>query len=117
MNIDVTKVFSSLANETRLRCLYLVMANKEVCVCEIVEALGITQPAASKALGALKKAGLLSDRKEANWNYFSLSKAMPLWMKTVVTATGKEQCKSPLHTLDQKRFETLDLRAGGPGCG
>ncbi|MFT4825007.1 MAG: ArsR family transcriptional regulator [Halioglobus sp.] len=117
MNIDAATVFSALANETRLRCLYLVLANKEVCVCEFVEALGIPQPAASKALGALKSAGLLSDRKEANWNYFSLSKAMPLWMKTVVTATGKEQAKCAVHILDQRRFETLDLRAGGAGCG
>lgn len=116
MNIDFVKVFSVLANETRLRCLYLVFANEEVCVCEIVEALNITQPSASKALGALKIAGLLTDRKEANWNYFSLNEAMPEWMKTLVTATCKQQSKSPVHTLDQKRLQALDLREEGAGC-
>lgn len=116
MNIDSTHIFSALANETRLRCLYLVATNGEVCVCEIVEALGIPQPSASKALNALKRAGLLCDRKDANWNYFSLNTEMPEWAALVVDATVSGLASSQAHTADQKRFKRLDLRSAGAVC-
>ncbi len=116
MNIDSAQFFSALANETRLRCLYLVATNGEVCVCEVVEALGIRQPSASKALNALKLAGLLRDRRAANWNYFSLNGAMPEWAAQVVDSTVSGLGASPIHCSDQKRFGQLDLRGGNALC-
>jgi ArsR family transcriptional regulator len=117
MNIDLVKVFSSLANETRLRCLYLVAVNNDACVCEIVAALNIPQPSASKALNALKNVGLLSVRREANWNYFSLNKAMPDWASTLVASTIQGLASSPAHSADQRRFKRLDLRDTELMCG
>ena len=111
MNIDNTHVFATLANETRLRCLTLVARNTEVCVCEVVEALKISQPAASKALNALKSAHLLTDRKDANWNYYALNNAMPEWLSTIVTATVDEIANDSVATADQRRFARLNLRA------
>ena len=111
MNIDHIQVFAALANETRLRCLHLVAINTEVCVCEVVEALNISQPAASKALNALKAAHLLTDRKDANWNYYALNSAMPKWLAAIVTATVDETANDTVFTADQKRFTQLDLRA------
>ena len=110
MNIDYTQVFATLANETRLRCLHLVARNTEVCVCEVVEALNISQPAASKALNALKAAYLLTDRKDANWNYYTLNSDMPEWLSTIVTATVDEIANNAVFTADQKRFARLNLR-------
>jgi ArsR family transcriptional regulator len=110
MNIDCTPVFASLANETRLRCLRLVAENGEVCVCEVVEALDINQPTASKALNALKSAGLLTARKEANWNYYALNSSMPDWMEAIVTTTVSALTNTKTYTVDQKRFQRLDLR-------
>jgi len=116
MNIDLVEVFSSLANKTRLRCLYLVAVNNDVCVCEIVAALNIPQPSASKALNALKNVGLLSVRKEANWNYFSLNQAMPDWACALVTSSVNGLALSPGHSADQKRFKCLDLREAELAC-
>jgi ArsR family transcriptional regulator len=110
MNIDCTPVFASLANETRLRCLRLIAENGEVCVCEVVEALGINQPSASKALNTLKSAGLLTDRKDANWNYYALNSSMPEWMETIVSTTVGALADAKTYTADQKRFQRLDLR-------
>jgi ArsR family transcriptional regulator len=111
LNIDYTQVFATLGNETRLRCLHLVARNTEVCVCEVVEALNISQPAASKALNALKAAHLLTDRKDANWNYYALNGAMPEWLAAIVTATVDETANDSVFTADQKRFARLNLRA------
>jgi ArsR family transcriptional regulator len=116
MNIDPPRFFSALANETRLRCLYLVATNGEVCVCEIVEALGIGQPSASKALGALKRAGMVCDRREANWNYFRLNPSMPVWAAAVVEATVRGLDASPASSSDLERFRQLDLRGGNNRC-
>jgi len=94
-----------------LRCLHLVARNTEVCVCEVVEALNISQPAASKALNALKSAHLLTDRKDANWNYYALNSTMPEWLSAIVNATAAEIANDSVFTADQKRFARLNLRA------
>ncbi|MEZ5561987.1 MAG: metalloregulator ArsR/SmtB family transcription factor [Gammaproteobacteria bacterium] len=110
MHIQHVQVFAALANEARLRCLQLVARNGEVCVCEVVEALGISQPSASKALNALKSAGLLQDRREANWSYYALASSMPDWVSAVIAASSRDLASSPGFIADQKRFLRLDLR-------
>ena len=80
-------------------------------MCEVVEALNISQPAASKALNALKAAHLLTDRKDANWNYYALNGAMPEGLSSRGTATVDEIADDSAFTADQKRFARLNLRA------
>ena len=46
---------------------------KELCVCDIVETLNITQTKASRHLQYLKNAGLVEDRKSAQWVYYSMA--------------------------------------------
>lgn len=61
----------SLSDETRLRILNLLY-EKELCVCDIMETLKITQTKASRHLSYLKNAGLVADRKHAQWVYYSV---------------------------------------------
>ena len=63
----------ALSDETRLRILNLLY-EKELCVCDIMEALKISQAKASRHLIYLKNAGLVKDRKYAQWAYYSMSK-------------------------------------------
>lgn len=44
-----------------------------MCVCELEDRLGMSQPAISHHLRALKKAGLISGRKSGKWTYYSLN--------------------------------------------
>lgn len=69
--MSLSEVFKSLCDETRLRILNLLTL-QEICVCEIMEVLDLTQPNASKHLNKLKKAGMICGRKEGKWNYYSL---------------------------------------------
>jgi len=64
--------FKALADETRLRILRLLEV-REMCVCEIMVALDLTQPTASHHLGILGNAGLVNDRKEGKWVFYSLA--------------------------------------------
>ena len=66
--IDVLK---ALSDETRLRILNLLY-EKELCVCDIMETLQISQAKASRHLIYLKNAGLAKDRKYAQWVYYSM---------------------------------------------
>ncbi len=66
-----SRFFKALADETRLRIVKLLEV-REMCVCEIMVALNLTQPTASHHLGLLENAGLVKDRKEGKWVFYSL---------------------------------------------
>lgn len=64
-------VFKALSEETRLRILKL-LEHGELCVCDIVAALNMSQPKVSFHLNALKAAGLIRDRKQGRWTHYSI---------------------------------------------
>ncbi|MGD2295862.1 MAG: metalloregulator ArsR/SmtB family transcription factor [Candidatus Aminicenantes bacterium] len=65
-------VFKALSDETKLRILKILQERDELCVCEIMQALDISQSRASRNLGILKNAGFVTDRREGSWIYYSL---------------------------------------------
>jgi len=67
------RFFKALADETRLQILWLLMAKEELCVCDIMRALGITQSKASRHLRYLFNVGLVSDRREGVWMNYRLA--------------------------------------------
>jgi len=69
---DVARFFKVLADEARLQMLWLLFNHRELCVCDIMEALGITQSKASRHLATLRHAGLVADRREAAWSHYSI---------------------------------------------
>lgn len=73
VKLDIVNVLKALSDETRLRILNLLY-ERELCVCDIVESLGIMQTKASRHLSYLRNAGLISSRKQAQWVYYSIIK-------------------------------------------
>ena len=69
------RLFKSLADETRLKILWLLMGQKELCVCDIMGVLGITQSKASRHLRYLYHLGWVTDRREGVWMNYRLSVA------------------------------------------
>jgi len=67
-----SRVFKALADETRLRILWLLEV-RELCVCEVMVALDLTQPTASHHLGLLENAGLVKARKEGKWVFYRVT--------------------------------------------
>jgi len=67
-----SKFFKALADSTRLRMLGL-LSIREMCVCEVMVALDLTQPTASHHLRILENVGLVKDRKEGKWVFYRLA--------------------------------------------
>jgi ArsR family transcriptional regulator len=63
--------FAALADRTRLRLVNLI-GEDEVCVCFFVEILGTNQTKISRHLAYLKKAGLVSVRRDWKWSHYRL---------------------------------------------
>jgi ArsR family transcriptional regulator len=68
---QVANLLRVLAEPRRLRILYLLM-KREMCVCEVLDELGISQPLASHHLRALRKAGLIRSRRQAQYIFYSI---------------------------------------------
>ena len=68
-----SKVFKALADSIRLRILGL-LSSREMCVCEVMVALDLTQPTASHHLRILENVGLVKDRREGKWVFYSKAK-------------------------------------------
>jgi ArsR family transcriptional regulator len=68
---ELSSILRVIADEKRLRILKL-LTQQEMCVCDIVERLGLSQSLVSHHLGVLKQAGLVQDRRDAQWVYYSI---------------------------------------------
>lgn len=64
--------FHALSEPLRIRVLELLQ-QQELCVCDLCEALGVTQSKLSFHLKTLKEAGLVNSRQEGRWIYYSLN--------------------------------------------
>jgi ArsR family transcriptional regulator len=73
MKPDLVTLFAALADRTRLRILNILSAG-DVCVCYFVEILGETQPKISRHLAYLRRAGLVSARRDGKWMHYSLTR-------------------------------------------
>jgi len=66
-------IFKALSDDTRLRVIKLLQ-ERELCVCELMQVLDMSQPRISRHMSVLKNAGLVEDRREGKWIHYSLRK-------------------------------------------
>lgn len=77
----MAKVLRVVADERRLRILAALM-KKELCVCELVDGLLLAQYEVSRHLARLKQVGLVVDRREGLWAYYSIPESA--WQDSVL---------------------------------
>lgn len=88
MSIEPTKLFSCLADPTRLRLVTLLSRNEELCVCELVHALADIQPKVSRHLAMLRNCGLVTDAREGTRVYYRLAPTLPRWAVETMCVTA-----------------------------
>ena len=69
---NLVKAFKALSDETRLRILNILI-QQECCVCEVMQALDISQSRASRNLGVLYDAGLVNSKRDGVWTVYFIS--------------------------------------------
>ncbi|MBC3766218.1 metalloregulator ArsR/SmtB family transcription factor [Neptunicella marina] len=80
-------LFKLLADDTRLKSMLLVASKGQLCVCDLQNALDISQPKVSRHLADLRKAGLLQDERRGKWVYYQLASDMPDWVNQLLSHT------------------------------
>ncbi|MDD5454412.1 MAG: metalloregulator ArsR/SmtB family transcription factor [Candidatus Ratteibacteria bacterium] len=86
---QLIKVFKALSDETRLRILKILQERDELCVCEIMQALNISQTRASRNLGILKDAGFITDRRKGLWVFYCVNKEKTNEYHTAINKLAK----------------------------
>lgn len=67
-------IFKALSDESRLRVLYLLYQNKQMCTSDLESVLGYTQAKVSRHLMYLKNAGMVHAQKREKWTFYSIKK-------------------------------------------
>ena len=82
-------VFRALSDPNRIRIVKM-LAEKELCMCEVREVLGLSSSTVSKHLTILRDAGLLLDSKDGKWVNFRLNNtAEPVFIRSIITLVKK----------------------------
>ncbi len=80
--------YKCLADDTRLKSLLLIRLREELCVCELQQALQLSQPKVSRHLAELRKCGMLADERRGKWVYYRLNPRLPDWARGVIADTA-----------------------------
>lgn len=75
--MDAVQILTALAEPTRLAAVRLLWDGREHCVCELMQQLKATQSRMSRHMGVLKAAGLLTDRRDAQWVRYKRAPDLP----------------------------------------
>jgi len=99
-----TVIFKALSDETRLRILKLLL-KRELCVREIEAALKLPQSKVSRHLTVLRSVGLIEDRRNGTWIFYSLFKPENDFEKSIVQIIKNALSDSKLVKQDEERLK------------
>jgi ArsR family transcriptional regulator len=104
---DMPRMFAALSDRTRLRLLNL-MRDREVCVCYFVDILNQSQPKISRHLAYLRRAGIVSARREGKWMHYRITRPADAAANAVLEAT--------LQSFESDREMRADLAKFSKAC-
>jgi ArsR family transcriptional regulator, arsenate/arsenite/antimonite-responsive transcriptional repressor len=105
---DASQLFRAVADPTRVRILHLLRSG-ELCVGDLVTVLRVPQPTASRHLTALRKAGLITARKNSYWTFYALAPAATTLHRKLLECLDADMIG---RSRDAKRLEAV-RRSGG----
>jgi len=113
---ETESFFKMLADSTRLRCLMLMQAEGELCVCELTHALNLSQPKISRHLAHLRESGLLVARRSGTWMYYRINPDMQNWALSMLQATLDAVRHSEPFNADSEILRDMADRPGNACC-
>lgn len=114
---DIAQLYKTFSDDTRLKMLWLLLNQEELCVCDFMEVLALPQSTASRHLRNLLVAGLVADRRAGLWVYYSLRSDLSEGVKAHVEAVRATlmNCKE-VERLDSVLAAWRARKDGGQRC-
>jgi DNA-binding transcriptional ArsR family regulator len=91
-----------MADATRLQMVLLLLRHEELCVCDFVQVLAITQSKASRHLRYLAHAGLLEDRRDGVWMHYRITATLDKECRQLLEATNNLSNPHEVSALEAK---------------
>lgn len=105
---DATKLFRAVSDPTRVRILHLLRSG-ELCVGDLGTVLGVPQPTASRHLTELRKAGLITARKNSYWTFYTLAPARTALRRKLLECLDADVAG---RSKDKKRLKAIRRNGG-----
>jgi ArsR family transcriptional regulator len=99
-------LFKALADRTRLRLINLI-GDDEVCVCFHVEVLRTSQPKISRHLAYLRRAGLVSARREGKWMHYRIVEPPDAHAAKIFREVRASVANDPIMQRDRARLQKI----------
>ena len=116
MNMTPEILLKSLSDQTRLRCMMLLMQEGELCVCELTYALDLIQPKISRHLASLRDMQVVIDRRSGQWIYYSINPKLPAWAMELLQAALKGSKNEKQFKVDLKKLKSMSNRPDNRIC-
>lgn len=112
---DITRFLESMTDPTRLRLLRL-LRRQELCVCELVDTLGMPQYKISRHLRNLRAVGLVEARRDGRWMHYRLGRrgAQARLLQDLLEVLCSHVDKTPVGRQDDASLQRR-LAAGKAG--
>jgi ArsR family transcriptional regulator len=103
---SIALLFKALADRTRLRLINLI-GEQEVCVCFLVEVLKLNQPKISRHLAYLRRAGMVSARREGKWIHYRLVEPPDAHAASIFREVRAWLASEPAMKTDRARLQKI----------
>ncbi len=104
-------LFKALSEPVRLRIVYMMLQRGELCVCDIVDSLELSQSVVSRHLAYLRNNGLVSTRRDGVWIYYELVQS-----SSFVTSLLELFGRAGLNAEDLQQDLSRVIASGARGC-
>jgi ArsR family transcriptional regulator len=104
------ELLRAVADPTRLRLVGLLLAEKEICVCDLCAALREVQPKVSRHLALLRRIGLVEVRSDGRWKHYALAAPSSPLHRALLRCVRAAVDESERCAGDRARLRGLELR-------
>ena len=116
MSMTPDILLKALSDQTRLRCLILLLQEGELCVCELTYAMGLSQPKISRHLASLRDIKVVVDIRAGQWIYYSINTNLPAWAQQILNAALAGSIHEKQYKNNLKKLKSMANRPENRIC-
>jgi ArsR family transcriptional regulator len=102
------EILKASADKNRLRIIYLLNGKRDICVCEITDIIGLSQPTISSHLRLLENAGLVESNKDGLWVNYNINSQAELFSRRSIERICNDLKKDKQAISDLKKLKAID---------